>query len=339
MYFSTGSATEAVRGKAFSKYTPTSVRNRVLYYWRLGKGADALNALEEHSSVTVQRKRQRQSEGAVRTSKKAHSATELPFEEDERADPISSLPHATTPYMKFVQNVLGEAGVLKWRVHATGMDVVAMNDVDLESGHFMKNRFIHLYRRTPEDSEAVYFCTCSMYSTVLHMEKRSGENGNACCHIRFFNDHLIPYYSALFYQHGQTTEVPCTPIGQKIRDSTVSCNVPVVRLDSSKTHHRFSVLSNDLSSCAVVTLQGGRFSCLFGQCKSQKGHTRKAQKIDGTVCEHLKSLNANQEQWNKLCPFNVESDDEESAEHKEAEKVDASLPTGQDIPENLKVCI
>ncbi len=146
-----------------------------------------LNALEEHSSATVHRKSQRQFEGAVCT--KSSYCPGASIWGRQRADPTSILPHATTPTMKSVQNLLRDVGLLRWRFHATGMDVVSTNDVDLEAGNFIKYQFIHLYSRAPEDSEAVYFSTSSMHSTVLRMEKV--KNGNACCHIRCFNDHLI----------------------------------------------------------------------------------------------------------------------------------------------------
>jgi hypothetical protein len=39
----------------------------------------------------------------------------------------------TTPFMKFILNLVDSQGVLQWRVHTGELDILSMNDVDLNS--------------------------------------------------------------------------------------------------------------------------------------------------------------------------------------------------------------
>jgi hypothetical protein len=44
-----------------------------------------------------------------------------------------------------------------------------------------------------------------------------------------------------------------------------SVDLPVVHLGSNSSFHRFSIISRDQRSCALVRLQENRFSCMSGQ--------------------------------------------------------------------------
>lgn len=330
MYFSTGTAIQVEENGITSKYIPTSVRNRVLYLWRLNKRSELLDVMCPQEAHEKKRKQHLPKESARTKKNRTHV-------EEHEATPAHDLqpPHSTTPFMTFEHQLVGLPGVLKWRIHGSEVDVLSLNDIDLDSGKFLKNQFIHMWRwRSAINSEVTYFCTCRMYITVLRMEDHERSNhGNNCCHVRFFTERIEPVYSSLFSPDGAATILPQTPLGQKIQKSLDGINVPVVRLDSDTLYHRYSVLSNDLKSCSVVTLQGKRFCCKDGKCRASKGHTRKAPQLDDpSNCEHIKALNANPEQWRGLCQMDSQSSDEDDTVPTE-ETVDQSTNEEASTPQ------
>ena len=65
---------------------------------------------------------------------------DLPVENQE---PLPAQEHSM--YSSFVSKLV-EYGKIHWRVHNINTDILSMNDIDLSSGIFQKNKFIHVTR-------------------------------------------------------------------------------------------------------------------------------------------------------------------------------------------------
>ena len=255
-----------------SKYIPSSVRNKILYYWQLNALDDILQTLLHVKST--QEKKSRHSCASQRHSRRTTSTFECPDSQHDFEPVTHAVQEETTPYVEFLQHLVGQSGVLKWRIHSHDLDTIAMNDIDLDTGCFVKNHFAHVFHTgSSETTNITHTCTCRMYSTTQQMEGR----GQTCCHVRFFTEEIEPQYDAL-WSHDILLPAQ-TPIQKKILDALQEPNVSVVRLDSDRRFHRFSVLTPDMSSCTVGILQGNYVSCQSGRCRATKGHSRKIIKI------------------------------------------------------------
>lgn len=313
VYFSTGTASDtSIDGQVVSKFLPTSTRNRILYFWRLNRIKDVLDLLKDFTpqNMPQNRKRKTQPSSATRIKACRNDPEDAPEDEPMMAEEIIPISETTTPFMRFQHNLVGPAGVLKWRVHSADLDIVAMNDIDLDSGTFMRNKFIHVVRsRLLPDNDIMYICTCSMYNTISRIsddDEIPHSSMRTCCHVRFCMEQVEPLYPKIFEQTA-SPELAGTRVAMKIHESLVACNKSVARLDSDNNFHRFSVASRDMRSCALVTLQSNRFSCLNGKCRASKGHTRKVLHLsDAKNCEHLQALHANQNEWDKLNEHSVD---------------------------------
>ena len=190
------------RGFLLSHPSPLSCRNRVLYFFRRQLKVEILKNLIPSPSSTVT-KSKNENEVLPTSSRTKKSRTEPPSNPRNASQrdfvcPEMDLPLYTTaeeneatPFTKFTHYLLSSSGTLKWRIHGLEMDVIAMNDIDLNSGLFQKNRFIHMYRRRSSISgQLSYWCNCKMYGAVQQMETQSSLQTNYCCHIRFFIQHV-----------------------------------------------------------------------------------------------------------------------------------------------------
>ena len=321
-YFSTGTIVENDDIMTRSKYIPSSVQNKILYYWRLNALDDILQTLLHVKST--QEKKSRESFASQRHSRRTTSTFECPDPQYDFEPVTHAVQEETTPYVKFLQHLVGQSGVLKWRIHSHDLDTIAMNDIDLETGCFVKNHFAHVFRTvSSETTNITHTCTCRMYSTTQQMEG----HGQTCCHVRFFTEEIEPQFNAL-WSHNVLLPAQ-TPIQKKIRDALQEANVSVVRLDSDPRYHRFSVLTPDMSSCTVVILQGNYVSCQSGRCRATKGHSRKIIKIsDPSNCQHLQAMYANEELWSHLYNSQYDSDDDNIDPHD-----NITVDPAQDIPE------
>ena len=353
MYFSTGEARRRPGGDTITMHPPKSVRNLTLYYWRQeGRQADVLSSVSKDMPPpppSMEDKRgpmvQQEGESAVRTKRSKRSMIALAAAAGndgrdvaaislESGDIVSTAVVAVaaaaafaataaattaitgTPFMQFQFQMVGTAGVLKWRIHGSDVDVISMNNINLDSGTFEKNKFVHVSRHTSTLApEVTYFCSCRMYVAMQHMMHESEyDEGKSCCHVRFLVEQVEPLYSLMFRPSPGSAGslLPCTPIGLKLRQAMDEMHVPVVRLDSDSRYHRFSVLSTDVRSCSVVRLQAGRFSCKDGKCRSSMGHTREAPKLnDPNNCEHLQAIAKNTEEWEGLGEVVCETNEDE----------------------------
>ena len=232
-------------------------------------------------------------------------------------DPAADM--KTTPYSKLKEGLIGSHGVMEWRIHDNAVDIVAFNDINLDSGSFTINNFVHMVRQVTLSNEVLFSCNCKLATTL----KR--ENAGYCCHVRFFKEEVEPFYSSF-----PPTTNDNTPLGQLIKLSMCKINNCIVQLDQDKFHHRFSIISPDMLSCVIVRLEGKRFSCLGGRCRATKGHTRKTSCVgDTTNCPHIMALHANRESWCDL--VEEDEDDEENQEDQEDQEK-------QERPETSEVC-
>ena len=329
-YFSTGTSTE-MDVKLVSKYVPNSIRNKTIYFWRLGNLSSMYNILTDqfHDRPTTDHQNDLRRKTASQTRQdenddnptasrtRQHDLTENEDIPDFVPDPAADM--KTTPYSKFKEGLIGSHGVMEWRVHGNAVDIVAFNDINLDSGSFTINNFVHMVRQVTLSNEVLFSCNCKLATTL----KR--ENAGYCCHVRFFKEEVEPFYSSF-----PPTTNDNTPLGQLIKLSMCKINNCIVQLDQDKFHHRFSIISPDMLSCVIVRLEGKRFSCLGGRCRATKGHTRKTSCVgDTTNCPHIMALHANRESWCDL--VEEDEDDEENQEDQEDQEK-------QERPETSEVC-
>ena len=340
-YFSTGTGNITVdedgEEHITSKYIPTSKRNKLLYFYRLGKVAHAIDLLQlQGNNMPGGNSRSRASvepqnvsrTSAVRLSNNPpsdhHVEVDVEVDTPPSSNPSDFQPIDQTPFVRFVQHLISD-GVIHWRIHSGDLDIIAMNDINLDSISFQKNKFVHICRnKCPHFNDVSYFCNCQMQTLVSDMNEDS-----VCCHIRFMRLYVEPMYDKLF---DQTSIITQTRLNVKIQRSLQSLNVPVIRLDHDHVFHRFSVMSEDMHSCSIVKLNGHRFSCSSGKCVASAGHSRKIKNInDDVVCEHLKTIHHNRDQWKCLCQDvddnddNDDDDDDDDDGHSELHDIENNI--------------
>jgi len=203
--------------------------------------------------------------------------------------------------MGFTQKMV-EVGTLIWRSHKQTIDVVVMNDVDVSTGIFQMNKFVHVWMH--HDAETTrYTCDCSMYGILINVN----DADEVCCHIRFLKEHVEANIHSLFNSDSDTLK---TAIGVMLKRSIASIGQPVVKLDQHKLNHKFSVFSDDQIASVIVTLEKNRFVCTNGECRALKSHKRKAVSLDdsASLCQHLRTLNQNKAPWKEFVTELLEDD-------------------------------
>ena len=300
-----------------SKYPPTSIRNKAIYY----KRTDNISLVSKSlfSEPNHKRSVSQTSSSPGKTSRTKRQKLETNRNESVESVIISPSTfdckvHDASPFSEFSRALVGDHGVLKWRIHSLTLDIVVMNDVCLDSGNFQKNSFVHVTRV----ANSVYFCTCRMFTAGSRMQS-SSDHSTHCCHVRFFAETINARYEFLFSKSRQETNL--SKLDNKLISSLDSLNVPLVKLDCHKIHHRFSVISKDFLSVAFVYLNDTRFSCMDGNCRASSGHSRKVALLgDSGTCEHLQVMDNHRELWEPL----------------EGEREDTSLKVTTKVP--LHIC-
>ena len=287
-----------------SKYRPTSMRNKILYHWNNHQQELALSLLFPGGGIDFKRK----SPSIISTSSTKSARTHVLSSVDEHVGAHSySHESESTPYFRFMLNMIESGGTLKWRIHASDMDVIAMNGVSLDAGgKFQHNQFIHMFRRVSA-GKVTYSCICEMYQVLLRSDPNRQDA--MCVHIKFFTDCVEPIYQTLF---SSAASLGDTPIYLKVQASLPYLNVGAIRLDNSKNCHRFSVISGDMQNAAILTMNNGRVSCLNGRCIALKGRSRKVVNIsNASNCEHLHTLGAHSDIWSSLIQTPEIDDDDD----------------------------
>lgn len=149
-----------------------------------------------------------------------------------------------------------------------------------------------------------------------------------CVHTRFLQECIEPVYRDIW---SSNREVGPTPLVVKILQSIKEVNSGVVRLGHHREHLRFSIISPDHKSAAIVATQNRHVRCLHGECRARKGHTRKITTIkDPGSCPHLQLLCAFPNIWPDTPSIEVEPSSEEDLSTSEVkESVDESPDTDQ----------
>ena len=295
-YFSTGTCeiSDAETTSLSSKYLPTSVRNKVIYFKRRGDVSSVNKILfgtQSSKKRTQVSSDNSSSSDTSRTKRQKHDSSKTELSQEDIFDgTFPSAESCTSPFSKFCESIVSEKGLLKWRIHSPDLDVVVMNDVGLESGIFQTNNFVHV----SFISSSKYSCTCRVFSTSMRMSSTSTHTTN-CIHVRFFHEVIVPKYKELFSD--RISPVPHSTLDSKLISALDSINIPVLKIDSNLAHHRFSVLSRSLKSSCFVNLNGSRFSCMDGKCRAGCGHKRKVQSLAESPCQHLRTIDDHRELW------------------------------------------
>ena len=307
-YFSTGSR-ESITDTTPAKYQPTSIRNRVLFFWRLKNTCKIMDTLHGNN-------------GSMKSMKRSHQAPTKTSQVDENSLVDQSPPPPfvppldipTTPYTLYVENILGQHGVFQWRIHSDSCDVFALNDINISSAVFLKNDFVHV-TRTVCQNDVSYFCSCKMSDTITRMNYPS----KVCWHVRFCQENIDSNYQAALSGNQNN------PVMRKISQSRQYQNKVVTKLGLNSRYCRFSVISADMSSCDIVHLEGSRFSCQNGQCRASKGHKRKIQVLgESTNCHHLLALHHNRKLWQHMVEQQVDEEQDPEEEPEEEQESDFS---------------
>jgi hypothetical protein len=290
-YFSVGSQ----KPNSFSrpKYLPTSVRNKILFHFTHSehdKIKSILASLNEPIQLSPKRAQQSSSRTREHHSSDQVQLPDMPhtFELPE----ISNSSSSSTPYIRFLNNIVEGNGTLEWRIHTPKTDIIVINDIDITPNIFQKNSFVHL-TRSVNHTHILYDCKCNMFNVLNRTTSYESSTGD-CLHIRLFKEHIEPIYDKLF---SDSSSIILTPLKSKIVQSLQSLNIPIRHLGCYAKFHKYSVVSQNFFSCAIVKLHENRISCTSGLCLSKKGHSRKIKIIHEGGCEHLKTMADHNEIW------------------------------------------
>ena len=219
-----------------------------------------------------------------------------------------------TPFNTFVTATVAETGCLRWRIHTPQLNIIAMHDINLKDMSVHNNNYVHLEIRVQNGMRTIH-CPCDVFRNA----NNDALEGVRCLHARFYSDHIAQLQEAVFAGHN----VEVTPLVAKLRQSITYVNIPVVRLDESHKYHRYSVIADDVQSCALVNLQGDRLSCAAGRCRAGKGHKRKVVRLgDAENCPHLSVMAQHREVWS---PYQEEAPTDNTAPEETPEEVRSSV--------------
>ena len=112
-YFSTGTIVENDDIMTRSKYIPSSVRNKILYYCRLNALDDILQTLLHVKST--QEKKSRHSCASQRHSRRTTSTFECPDSQYDFEPVTHAVQEETTPYVKFLQHLV-QCTLVSWHL-------------------------------------------------------------------------------------------------------------------------------------------------------------------------------------------------------------------------------
>ena len=315
-----------------SSYKPSSPRNLILYHWKKTEEGKAISVFDELCEK-IQPSDQLPDfvdtdplihhRGPQKRARRAPLVRVSEFDLLRRLESVNpnfvthNAASSSTAYLNYRTSLI-EHGKLYWRVHNPTCDVVAMNDIDINSGSFLDHQFVHVTcSHLNNNSMVSYDCSCDLYSTLIQialMESNPEQcdiSEISCCHIRFFRESISPKMPGLFL----SSFSPITVEDKFLLQSLQHRNIGVCCVSNTNNSIIFSVLSLTVLSCVFVRVHKRRVSCLSSECSSKHGSKRKIDYLwDSTdICEHLQLLKANKECWVSYMNYQ-DQDAEDSSE-------------------------
>ena len=89
--------------------------------------------------------------------------------------------------------------VMFWRRSSANINILTMNDVNMTTGPFQDNRFVHLTRVSIE-GDIELTCSCSMYATLMQVASIGMDLQNInCCHMKLLNELVVDHMPSITY--------------------------------------------------------------------------------------------------------------------------------------------
>ena len=216
-------------------------------------------------------------------------------------------------------------GNLVWRHSADGVDIFAMNDVNISTGLFQEDCYVHL-TKTTVDGVSDLTCSCSMFTTLMQVaslglseEEFDGTDLSEvqCCHIRLFKE-MISDHTLSVIQNKSRSE---NRLVQKLELMKGQINELVCHLPTSSDRtFKFSVYSDHDKRCAFVHVTENRLVCQSGYCDALFSNSKRTvvqlRKAD-VLCPHLATMKDQIETWIDFLPKPAESEETGSVDEDE----------------------
>ncbi|XP_064627662.1 uncharacterized protein LOC135487619 isoform X2 [Lineus longissimus] len=239
------------------------------------------------------------------------------------------------PYLNFKLKLV-ELGAIFWRYHSPEEDCFILNEYG-EDGEIVPNSFCSV---TVEDD--IVRCSCDIYRIIATIANLDHDNdiipdGLLCMHCRFVKEEIKPHLNLLLEDSAGTdsSSTVSSAIQARINECKKHLNDPVVRLSAPIFGTtKYSVRSHYSCSIINVSSTGIMVFCTNGACQASSKHKRSVKRLmeleeASTLCEHLATMNANQEVW---APQNAPSFEEEE----EADVIDepaGNPPVYEQVPD------
>ena len=345
------------------KYKPASARNQILYNFRDGNFHEVFNICSKlqtqkdpsHKQVSGTSKRTVETSVGLDDADSSQLAAKSRRRETLRRltmtdllSNVTSVDHGFSSqnlhqdrsvYDKF-RIALSNGGNVIWRHSSDGVDIFAMNDVSISTGHFQEDCYVHL-TRTSVDGISDLTCSCSMFSTLMQVASLGVPEDEfdgtymsevQCCHMRVFNE-LISDHLLSVIQNTSRSEnriVESLELKKGLINELV-CLLPT----SSDRNLKFSVYSDHDKRCAFVHVTGKRLVCQSGYCDAVFSNSKRQVVLlnkAGNLCPHLRNMKDQSETWMELLTKAVDSAPDEENEDDNATGPAEILPV-----EELKV--
>ena len=315
-------------GNEKSKFIPTSVRSRLIYF-NVKKRRTEMNTLIYYiffdklpcvplsypeQSTTIQVDNCRSSPDCAplppkrkRTMTRSRVTVDMLQKELQRSEHSRNMSLVRpTMYQDYVSKILS-TGVIKWRKFSPHVHIFVLNDYSQDTGTFQSEAFVHS-KLIVRNLNAICVCSCNTYrmlNAMASMQEQSVDDETSCMHSRF----LIENLSVILNIAEERDLDASNRVDMKFVDALSSAGKRLVPVDSSEQRHRslsFSVLCEEgnTSSCALVNLCKERkfIRCLNGECQARYNKKRSVKRLFSlheatAICNHLCIMKAHREEW------------------------------------------
>ena len=327
------------------KYKPASARNQILFYFRegcLNKVYDVclklqskenppqqiaststftsiVDNVEADSVPSAPKRRRREPLRRLTLADLLANITSLDpqFSSQNLSQDLSS-------YEKFKLTLI-KNGNLIWRRSSGNIDIFALNDVNMTTGLFQEDCYVHLTRITI-DGVSELTCSCGMYTTLMQVASLgiSEEEFNEldisnvqCCHMRIFSEMVLDFLLSVLDNSSRSEN----RLIRQLELMKGHINDPVFHLPTGSNRAlKFSVYSEHDNRCAFVHITDNRLPCQSGYCdalfSSSKRYIIHLHKAE-VLCPHLVKMKDNPDSWASLLEEAVDSVNPESLDEDE----------------------
>ena len=322
-----------------SHTTPTSPRNRLMYYLTMEDSfvpsllvkrylmidqdeikIDSDLTIETEEIPARPRKKQKHQNRIVSVTLKdisQHTGEDL-------NSLLNSANQHRTLYQKFKEELRME-GIIKWRHHDFNSDVCMMTDYNSINGNIIPSSYVHVKRESTQDGNPIISCTCDIYKHlrgIAYSQHPGEENVDlfpdttmTCMHCRYFHEELNDAYNTLMTQN---TNLPWSL--QEVHNSLQHMNSPIQLAGSviERGTTKFSVKGDDetLSFVHISFQQGKCYAkCMGGICSIELQGKKKLPRLHPitetpNLCSHMKRIVQEIDHIKSFFPFHFDINNE-----------------------------